>query len=568
MPRRAGAKTGMHKPDPRRSPEQSRARPRPKDEKPRTRMTRTAMQNRAEAFMEEQRRLKANLPDEAEAAGSLVGLDDESEDGPWPTEEDGDQGQEVVATEVDEPEAAGQLDAQEPEELPQGGLPVVAIVGRPNVGKSSLFNRLAGSRIAIEDPRPGTTRDRVSALVGIREMGQQRVVELYDTAGIGIVDEALVEDHVHEQIQYGIARADLILFVVDAKDGPTTLDLQTAQMLRRTGRAVLVVANKADVPHQDDLAQTFHELGLGEPHPVSAKQGRNIRALKRAIIGQLPPKTAAEKLEPPEMLLAIVGRRNAGKSSLVNALAGDNRVIVSELPGTTRDSVDVRLEFEGKSVVVIDTAGLRKKQSFESSVDFFSQSRSLRAVRRASVVLLLLDAREPVTRLDRELVEVALRETKPIIIGVNKWDLAKGYTTDEFRDYLAKKLGDIDFAPMVFLSAKTGQNVFATLEIARELHAQAGIRIGTGELNRIVNAAYERHHPQPRKNKLGRLFYATQTDIYPPTIVLFVNDPDLFPENWRRYLVRQLQEKTPYGEVPIRLKLKARERVELAKIQA
>lgn len=529
-------------------------------------MTRTAMQNRAEAFMEEQRRLKANPPGETQTPDTSTGLDDYSEEGSWLSDDEGEQSLEVAETEDEE--TAGQLDAEEPEELPAGRLPVVAIVGRPNVGKSSLFNRLAGSRIAIEDPRPGTTRDRVSALVGIREMGQQRVVELYDTAGIGIVDEALVEDHVHEQIQYGIARADLILFVVDAKDGPTTLDRQTAQMLRRTGRPVLLVANKADVPHQDDLAQSFHELGLGDPNPISAKQGRNIRALKRAIIGQLPPKTAAERLEPPEMMLAIVGRRNAGKSSLVNTLAGDNRVIVSELPGTTRDSVDVRLEFDGKSVVVIDTAGLRKKQSFESSVDFFSQSRSLRAVRRASVILLLLDAREPVTRLDRELVEVALRETKPIIIGINKWDLATGYTTDEYRDYLAKKLGDIDFAPMVFLSAKTGQNVFATLEIARDLHAQAGIRIGTGELNRIVNAAYEKHHPQPRKNKLGRLFYATQTDIYPPTIVLFVNDPDLFPENWRRYLVRQLQEKTPYGEVPIRLKLKARERVELAKLQA
>lgn len=260
------------------------------------------------------------------------------------------------------------------------------------------------------------------------------------------------------------------------------------------------------------------------------------------------------------MLLAIVGRRNAGKSSLVNSLANDKRVIVSEMAGTTRDSVDVRFEYEGKSFVAIDTAGIRRKQSFENSVDFFSQSRALRAVRRASVVVLLMDAREPVTRLERELIELAMRESKPIIIGINKWDLIKK-PTDKFVEYIKRKLGEIDFAPVVFVSAKTGLNVFELVKIAGELHEQAGLRIGTGELNRIVNAAYEKHHPQPRKNKLGRLFYATQASIYPPTVVVFVNDPELFPEAWRRYLLRELQAHTPYGEVPIRIKLKARERI-------
>ncbi len=523
-----------------------------RDEKPHTKMTRTATQARAEAVIEQKRRSQEEVVREEDDTGGLGTFADYQAD-EIETSVQAEPGGEDEAT----ADVAGEPEFEEAR--PSGRLPIVAIVGRPNVGKSSLFNRLAGSRISIEDPRPGTTRDRVSAIVGIRE-GDQRVIELYDTAGIGIVDEMLVEEHVKEQIEYGIARADVVLFVVDAKEGPTNLDREVAGLLRRTGRKILLVANKADAPHQDALATAFYELGLGDPAAISAREGRNLKPLKRLLAANLPPRSDAERLEPPELLLAIVGRRNAGKSSLVNALAQDKRVIVSELAGTTRDSVDVRFSYEGKSFVAIDTAGLRKKQSFENSVDFFSQSRALRAVRRASVVVLLMDAREPVTRLDRELIELAMAEAKPIIIGINKWDLISK-PTDKFVDYIKRKLGEIDFAPIVFLSAKTGQNVFELVNIAQELHAQAGIRIGTGELNRIVNAAYEKHHPQPRKSKLGRLFYATQASIYPPTVVVFVNEPQLFPEAWRRYLLRELQAHTPFGEVPIRIKLRARERV-------
>ncbi|CAG0970703.1 GTPase Der [Planctomycetaceae bacterium] len=540
-------------PKPQRKPRPSPERRRPRDEKPRTKMTRTATQARAEAVIEEKkRRSQEQEVREEDESGSLGTFEDYQADEDETSVKPEEGADDDVAVDV-----AGEPEFEQAR--PTGRLPIVAIVGRPNVGKSSLFNKLAGSRIAIEDPRPGTTRDRVSAIVGFRET-EQRVVELYDTAGIGIVDEKQVEDHVHEQIEYGIARADVVLFVVDAKDGLTTLDTITAEKLRRTGHKVLLVANKADAPHQDAMATAFYELGLGDPIAISAKEGRNIKQLKRALTAALPPHSDAERLEAPELLLAIVGRRNAGKSSIVNALANDKRVIVSEMAGTTRDSVDVRFEFEGKSFVAIDTAGIRRKQSFENSVDFFSQSRALRAVRRASVVVLLMDAREPVTRLERELIELAMRENKPIIIGINKWDLITK-PTDKFVDYIKRKLGEIDFAPVVFLSAKTGLNVFELVKIARELHEQAGLRIGTGELNRIVNAAYEKHHPQPRKNKLGRLFYATQASIYPPTVVVFVNDPELFPEAWRRYLLRELQAHTPYGEVPIRIKLKARERI-------
>jgi GTP-binding protein len=443
-------------------------------------------------------------------------------------------------------------------------LPIIAIVGRPNVGKSSLFNRLAGSRIAIEDPRPGTTRDRVSAVVRLRpEVGDERLVELFDTAGIGVVDEERVNEHVHEQIKNAIAAADVVLFVADIHEGALTLDDEAAAILRRSGSKVVLAANKADDPRHDMMASALYELGLGDPVPVSARGNRNLKPLRSELCRRLPPRTDAESIEPPELLLAIVGRRNVGKSTLVNALAADERVIASELEGTTRDSVDVRFNHDGSSFVAIDTAGVRRRQSLEHSVEFFSQSRSFRAVRRASVVVLMLDAREPVTKIDRQLADLAARECKPLIVAINKWDLIQGVKTGEFETYLRKKLNQMPYAPLVFLSAKNRDNVFALIDLARELHRQSGFRIGTGELNRLVYAAFERHHPQPRANRLGRIFYATQVEMYPPKIVLFVNEPELFPENWRSYLLHQLQQTSPFSEVPIRLKFRARDRVVL-----
>jgi GTPase len=451
-----------------------------------------------------------------------------------------------------------------PSAAPAGRLPVVAIVGRPNVGKSSLFNRLAGSLIAIEDPRPGTTRDRVSTPVRIKSAaGEVRVVELFDTAGIGMVDEDSVEAHVHEQIANAVSAADLVLFVTDVREGVLALDREAAATLRRGGRKVLLVANKADHPSLDAHAGSLFELGLGDALTVSAKGARKLKVLREAICELLPPRSPAERLDPPELLLAIVGRRNVGKSTLVNVLARDERVISSELEGTTRDSVDVRFTYDGRSFVAIDTAGVRKRSTLQHSVEFFSQSRSFRAVRRASVVVLMLDAREPVTQVDRQLLREAEKEHKPLVLAINKWDLVKGHTTDEFVDYLHRKLPGVAHAPILFMSAANRENVFELMDVAADLHRQAGTRIGTGELNRLVYAAFEKHHPQPRKNKLGRIFYATQVEMYPPTIVVFVNDPELFPENWRTYLVNQLHRTSAFQEVPIKLKFKARERVEL-----
>ncbi|MCC6466088.1 MAG: ribosome biogenesis GTPase Der [Planctomycetes bacterium] len=447
-----------------------------------------------------------------------------------------------------------------------GRIPVVAIVGRPNVGKSSLFNRLAGSRIAIEDPRPGTTRDRVSALVRLYSRdGEQRVVELFDTAGIGIVDEAEVQPHVDEQIENALASADVLLFVVDTRDGVLALDQEVAQRLHNAGRPVVVIANKSDDQNLDAKSHAFFEFGLGDPVPASAKTGRAVKEIAQLVCGLLPARSEAETLDPPELYLAIVGRRNVGKSTLTNTLAGQERVIASELPGTTRDSVDVRFNVDGHTFVAIDTAGVRKQKKLEHSVEFFGQSRSFRAVRRASVVVLLMDALTPISHVDTQLLTVALEEAKPVILAVNKWDLAaaEGHKPGEYTNYLRRKLPLADFAPIVLLSAKDGTNVLALIDIARDLHEQAGQRVSTGELNRVVNSAFDRHHPQPRENRLGKLFYATQVGVYPPTVVLFVNEPDLFPDNWRTYLVRQLREHTPFTEIPVRVKYKAREKVVL-----
>jgi GTP-binding protein len=245
-------------------------------------------------------------------------------------------------------------------------------------------------------------------------------------------------------------------------------------------------------------------------------------------------------------------------------LADDERVIASELAGTTRDSVDVRFTYEGRTFVAIDTAGVRKKHSLQHSVEFFSQSRAFRAVRRASVIVLMLDPLDTVSQMDRKLVDLALKTHKPVIIAVNKWDLTNNVDPDDYREYLHRMLGQVDFAPIVFMSVKNRENVFDVVKLARELHRQSGERVGTGELNRVINAAFDRHHPQPRQNRLGRIYYSTQVSTYPPQIVVFVNEPELFPDNWRSYLRHRLHETTVFKDIPVKLKFKARERVDLS----
>jgi GTP-binding protein len=428
-------------------------------------------------------------------------------------------------------------------------LPCVVIVGRPNVGKSSLLNMLARRRISIVDPRAGITRDRVSAMVE----HEDRYFELLDTGGIGIIDADHLEAHVEEQIRLAIERATLVLFLVDVQTGLTPLDQHIAELLRRAARPVLLVANKVDDPkHEADTGQ-FARLGWGEPVCVSALHGRG----RMDILDRALPLVGAAADAPPElpvMKLAIVGKRNAGKSTLVNALAGEPRMIVSEIPGTTRDAVDVRFERDGLVFVAIDTAGVRKKSRMDD-IDFYSYTRALRSLRRADVVLLLIDALVPVAEVDLKLAQAVLDEYKPVVLVVNKWDLAKDKTdAGEYGEYLTRVFPHLTYAPIAFITAQTGHNVDAALAVARSLHQQAHRRVPTAELNQALQEILALRGPSARHGtRPVKLYYGTQVAVAPPTIVFFCNDPGLVRPEYERFMLNRLRELTPLKEVPVRL---------------
>jgi GTP-binding protein len=437
-------------------------------------------------------------------------------------------------------------------------IPIVAIVGRPNVGKSSLLNALVGSRVSIVDDLPGVTRDRVSVT---RTVGD-RSVEFVDTGGIGIVDSQSLETDVEAQIRAAIDTADILLFVTDVKEGITPLDREVAQILRETvSRPVLVVANKADHDRQEALAGEFFALGFEPVVPISAKEKRNISDLLDHLDFHMAAMPAPEVRADPTMKLAIVGKRNAGKSTLVNQLAAAERVIVSEIAGTTRDSVDVRFRYRDKEFVAIDTAGLRKQRAVENSVEFYSQARSMRAIRRADVVLLLIDAKSDTSQVDKKTAAAILETGKPVLIGINKWDLSGDVRTGDYIKYVHDRLPGLRFAPVTFISGMTGSNVWQTIGLATELYEQSQIRVGTGELNRVLGEITTRRPPMI-KGRRAKFYYAVQIGIGPPTLMLFVNDPELITPEYQRFLVNQMRQTLPFAEVPMKLIFRERQRRE------
>jgi GTP-binding protein len=432
-------------------------------------------------------------------------------------------------------------------------LPVVVIVGRPNVGKSSLLNSLARERISIVDPRAGITRDRVSTILEHDE----RYFELVDTGGIGIIDDQHLEEHVEQQIQYAIARADLVVFLVDVADGLMPLDTSVAELLRRVSKPVILAANKVDSPTREPEAGQFIRLGFGEPLCISALQGFGREALLERIVQVLGP--GGERPEAPVMKLAIVGKRNAGKSTLVNALAGEERMIVSEIPGTTRDAVDVQFERDGRQFVAIDTAGVRKRASMRD-VDYYSYTRALRSIRRADVVMLLIDATVPVAEVDLKLARAILDEYKPVVITINKWDLAKDRaTTGQFADYLTEVIPWLRYAPITFMTATTGHNVQAAVDVAASLHKQADTRVGTGRLNQALQQILQQRGPSAKHGTQPvKVYYATQVAVSPPTVVFFCNNAGAVTDNYRRYMENRLREHLPFKEIPMRLLFRTR----------
>ncbi|RKY08829.1 MAG: ribosome biogenesis GTPase Der [Planctomycetota bacterium] len=432
-------------------------------------------------------------------------------------------------------------------------LPTVAIIGRPNVGKSSLLNALAGEMISIVEPTAGVTRDRVSAIVEHNE----RFFELIDTGGYGIVDSDALSEHIENQIHQGIATADLVLFVVDIRDGLMPLDARIAELLRKNNLRTICVANKADSATYFPDSAEFIKLGFGEPICISVTNNLNKAVLAEQIIGALEH-LPAEAPEKEVMKIVIVGKRNAGKSTFINAIVGQDRVIVSEVPGTTRDAVDVRFEKDGRQFVAIDTAGIRKKSKMSGNIEFYSYTRVTRSIKRSDVVLFLIDATLKVSQVDKKLANFIVEQFKPCILVMNKWDLAKDFADgDDYAEYLNKMLPGLSYAPIAFTTATEGRNIQSVLDLAAELFKQATAKIPTPMLNKAIEQI-SAQKVGGSKGGIPKIYYATQVATGPVTLLLFVNRPQLFDDNFQRFCANKLRELLGIEEVPIRLLLRAR----------
>ncbi|MEN0110043.1 MAG: ribosome biogenesis GTPase Der [Planctomycetota bacterium] len=440
------------------------------------------------------------------------------------------------------------------------GIPQVAIVGRPNVGKSSLLNWLAGVRVAIVDDKPGITRDRVVYLMRHHD----RFFELVDTGGMGHMDADQLTDDIEQQIDNAIDSADVILLVVDSRSGLVTMDQEVAKRLRYLKTPVLCVANKTDDPKFDSTADEFGRLGHGPPVKVSTTQNRGKVPLLGKLVEALPPEADDSQGEPaePEMRVAIVGRRNVGKSTFVNTLAGADRMITSEVPGTTRDSVDVRFEMDDKSFVAIDTPGIRRTRAQQKfDIDFYGAHRAQRSIRRADVVLLFLDCGERIGKIDKQLADYITQQHKPCVLVVNKWDkLAGTMPTEKWVSYLSDQMPGLRYAPIAFITGQTGKNVKALLNHAQMLFKQSRERVSTGVLNRLVREAVARNPPPVDGNRRPKIYYATQVGVQPPTIVLFCSQPSSFSKPYLRYLLGRFRDELPFAETPIKIYLRKREK--------
>ncbi len=439
--------------------------------------------------------------------------------------------------------------------------PIVAIVGRPNVGKSTLFNRLIGERRAIVEDLPGTTRDRV---YGTAEWGGIEFT-VVDTAGLQDEQEILrstqaeILKRTREQAQSAIDEADVIVFMVDAKTGITSGDYEVADLLRRTDKPTIVVANKADNVERRESAVEFYSLGLGEPIAISAFHGSGTGDLLDRIVEALPEFEEEPETEGPN--IAIVGRPNVGKSRLLNALLGQERAIVSDVPGTTRDTLDTQLVWAGQPLTLIDTAGIRRKGRIEEGIEQFSVLRSMRAIDRSDVVLLVIDATESFTAQDLHIAGYVEEQKKGMVVVVNKWDLVdKGPSTmDEYRAKAKEALDFMPYVPLTFISAKYGQRVHQVLEVALHVVEERNKRIPTAQLNKVLREAVARHQPPSKPGKWLKFYYVTQADVAPPTFVFFCNDPLQVHFSYRRYLENQLREHFGFVGNPIRMIFRGRE---------
>jgi GTP-binding protein len=469
--------------------------------------------------------------------------------------------------------------------MPPGSLPVVAIVGRPNVGKSTLFNRLIGARLAIVEDVPGTTRDRV---YGVAEWNGRRFT-VVDTGGLELEPGTDIEARVQDQARIAVEEADVILFVVDAAAGLAPLDHEVADRLRRTSKPVILVVNKADNPRREQEGAEFYALGMEPTITVSAQHGRNTGDLADMIVWELPPPSDAEssvrsdagdfneeelaELEETEIgppRVAIVGRPNTGKSTFVNRVLGQERMIVSDVPGTTRDPVDTTVVVDDEPMVLVDTAGIRRRGSIEKGIERYSVLRSMKAIDRADVAVVMTDATEGYTAQDAHVVGYVLEAAKGIVLVLNKWDLVEkdGHTADAWLKALRQEAPYLAWADIVFASALTGQRVERILREARRVAEERYRRVPTADLNRVVTDAVRAHPPSHVRNRLPKVYYATQAAVAPPTFVIFVNDPELIHFSYRRYLENRIRGEYGFLGTPVRLVFRARESEEAARRSA
>ena len=436
------------------------------------------------------------------------------------------------------------------------GRQVVAIVGRPNVGKSSLFNALAGEKIAIVQDTPGVTRDRIYADVTWLD----KQFSLIDTGGIEMDTSDVILSHMRTQAEIAIETADVIIFMTDVKQGVTDADYHVADMLRKSGKPVVLVVNKVDNfdKYSADVYE-FYNLGIGDPIPIGAKAKLGLGDMLDVVLDLLN-QNELEEIEDERPKIAIIGKPNVGKSSLINRICGEDRLIVSDIAGTTRDAIDTDVKWHGKEFVFIDTAGLRRKNKIKEEIERYSIIRTVAAVERADVVILMIDASEGVTEQDAKIAGIAHERGKGMIIAVNKWDAIEKdtYTANKFTDKVREILSFVPYAEIIFISAVTGQRLNKLFELLEAVIMNHQLRVATGVLNEIMTEAVAMQQPPTDKGKRLRLYYITQVSVKPPTFVIFVNDKNLMHFSYQRYIENKIREAFGFRGTPIKIIIRER----------
>lgn len=437
--------------------------------------------------------------------------------------------------------------------------PIIAIVGRPNVGKSTFVNRLVGKRQSIVDDRPGVTRDRIYFDVE----WQNRTFTVIDTGGIIPGDEDEIMLSIYDQAKIACEEADKIIFIVDGLEGVTPVDSDIANILRQSNKPIFLAVNKVDSHNQITMISDFYSLAIGEPIAISALHGSGgVGDLLEEITSDF--EYDVEEEEDKTIKIAIVGRPNAGKSSIVNALLGENRVIVSDISGTTRDSIDSRLTYNDQEFVIIDTAGIRKKAKVDYGVEKFAVDRAIRSIRECDVALMVIDATEATNGIsdqDKKIASIITEAGKGMVIAINKWDLIedkKSNTINKFEEKIAREIPFLDYVPKIYISAVTHQRLNQIFTRVVEVQKERSKRVSTGLLNKVINEAYALNPPQTIRNKRLKIMYSTQAAIEPPTFILFANNEDLMKDHYKRYMENKLREAFGFMGTPIRLSIRTR----------